>query len=108
MVVRSHLRPRIQWGYAQHTDLLKTTNTINARHILAGLKSGFGPTVRNLTGAEAQAKVAKIRSELNGGRKLEDLVKEYSDDSDGMDKGGLCEGISMNSIKCMAMHQEFV
>lgn len=63
----------------------------SARHILIGVKSDRNPTWG--TEEEAKAKIAKIQEALKGGKKLEELAKEFSDDPGSKDKGGLYEDI---------------
>jgi peptidyl-prolyl cis-trans isomerase SurA len=48
--------------------------------------------------ADARAKMDKIQAELKGGKKFEDLAKEYSDDKFSKDKGGVMEPFGVGKL----------
>ncbi|MBP1626498.1 MAG: PpiC-type peptidyl-prolyl cis-trans isomerase [Holophagaceae bacterium] len=77
-----------------HKDKFKTPDKYSVRHILIGSKENPGAEGKGLSDEEAKAKALKVLAELKGGKKIEDLAKEYSDDPGSKDKGGLYENIS--------------
>lgn len=84
--------------YDAHQDRFKTKESFDARHILVAVKGGPAGSDTGLTDDEAKAKIAKIQAELKAGKKLADLVKDYSDDPGSKDKNGLYEDISFGSF----------
>ncbi|HEU4950583.1 MAG TPA: peptidylprolyl isomerase, partial [Holophagaceae bacterium] len=76
--------------YDAHAKDFTTPAKATARHILVMVK---GPATqgKGMSEAEAKKKIAEIQKRLKAGRKLRDLVKQYSDDPGSKDKGGLYE-----------------
>ncbi len=84
--------------YAKNPDKFKNPETFTARHILLSNKESPAPDAKTLSEEELKAKVAKVQAALKGGKKIEDLAKEFSDDPGSKDKGGLYENISFGSF----------
>lgn len=76
--------------YDAHAKDFTTPAKATARHILVMVK---GPATqgKGVSEVEAKKKIAEIQKRLKAGRKLKDLVKQYSDDTASADKGGLYE-----------------
>lgn len=80
-----------------HAKDFTTPAKATARHILVMVK---GPATqgKGVSEAEARKKIAEIQKRLKAGRKLKDLVKQYSDDTASADKGGLYEDFDPKSM----------
>ena len=75
-----------------------TPEKFTARHLLIGIKGSPRMGDKGYTEDEAKTRIAKIQEELNGGKKFEDLVKEYSDDPGSKNTGGLYKDITYGSF----------
>lgn len=84
--------------YDKNPDQFKTPETFTARHILVSDKESSEPDAKTLTDEALKAKVAKVQEALKGGKKFEDVVKEFSDDPGSKEKGGLYEDIAFGSF----------
>jgi peptidyl-prolyl cis-trans isomerase C len=84
--------------YDKNPDKFKSPETFTARHILLSSKESPAPDAKALSEAELEAKVAKAQEALKGGKKFEDVAKEFSDDPGSKEKGGLYENISFGSF----------
>jgi parvulin-like peptidyl-prolyl isomerase len=84
--------------YDKNPDKFKSPETFTARHILLSSKESPAPDAKTLSDEELKAKVAKVQDALKGGKKLEDLTKDFSDDPGSKEKGGLYENISFGSF----------
>jgi len=80
--------------FDKNPDQFKKKESFDARHILIGVKADE----KGKTEEDAKAKLAKLQEELKAGKKLQDLVKEYSDDPGTKEKGGLYENITYGSF----------
>lgn len=87
----------LQAYYTAHQKDFMVPAKATARHILVMVK---GPAThgKGLSDAEAKKKIAEIQKRLKAGRKLKDLVKQYTDDSASADKGGLYENFDPKSM----------
>lgn len=83
--------------YEANKAQFMTPGKFNARHILVSVKSERTQG-QGYTDQEARDRVAKIQAELQAGKKLEDLTKEWSDDPGSKEKGGLYENISFGQF----------
>ena len=84
--------------FDKHPDKFKSQETFNARHILISSKESPAPDAKELSEDEVKTKVAKAQEALKGGKKFEDVVKEFSDDPGSKEKGGLYENIAFGSF----------
>ena len=84
--------------YDKNPDKFKTPETFTARHILLSSKDGLTPDAKDLSEEELKAKVLKAQEALKGGKKFEDVAKEFSDDPGSKEKGGLYENIAFGSF----------
>ena len=84
--------------YDKNPDKFKSPETFTARHILLSSKESPAPDAKALSEDALKAKVTKVQDALKGGKKIEDLAKEFSDDPGSKDKGGLYENISFGSF----------
>jgi peptidyl-prolyl cis-trans isomerase C len=84
--------------YDKNTDKFQSPETFTARHILLSSKESPAPDAKTLSEEELKAKVVKVQDALKGGKKFEDLAKEFSDDPGSKEKGGLYENISFGSF----------
>lgn len=79
--------------FETNKDKFTTPEKYSVRHILIGSKESTGSET-GLSDAEAKAKADKVFAELKGGKKIQDLAKEYSDDPGSKNSGGLYENIT--------------
>jgi parvulin-like peptidyl-prolyl isomerase len=84
--------------YDKNPDKFTSPETFTARHILVGSKESPAPDAKPLSEEDVKAKVAKVQDALKGGKKFEDVAKEFSDDPGSKEKGGLYENISFGSF----------
>ncbi len=84
--------------YEKNLAKFKTTETFTARQILIGTKESAAPDAKSLSEEAVKAKVAKVQETLKGGKKFEDVAKEFSDDPGSKESGGLYENIQFGSF----------
>jgi peptidyl-prolyl cis-trans isomerase SurA len=87
---------RTQFGYhiIKVADKRKSKGQVQVAQIMVA-----SPKSKGEQGiADARKKMDKIQAELKGGKKFEDLAKEYSDDKFSKDKGGLMEPFGVGKL----------
>ncbi|MFA6057830.1 MAG: peptidylprolyl isomerase [Taibaiella sp.] len=87
---------RTQFGYhlVKVEDKRKSKGQVQVAQIMIG-----SPKSKGEQGiADSRKKMDKIQAELKGGKKFEDLAKEYSDDKFSKDKGGLMEPFGVGKL----------
>jgi peptidyl-prolyl cis-trans isomerase C len=82
--------------FTTHRDQFNTPPTLTVRHILVSTQDGDGK--KGLPDEEAKAKADQIRTEVQGGKSFEAAAKEYSDDLESKDKGGLYENVPFGKL----------
>ncbi len=75
----------------------KATDKVSARHILIKTKPATDKE-KAVTDEEAKAKAMKLLEEIKKGKKLEELVKDNSEDDGSKDKGGLYENFNPDQM----------
>lgn len=84
--------------FEKNAQRYETAETFTARHLLVGLKGAPRMGDKGFTEEEAQARLAKIKGELQSGRSFESLAKEYSDDPGSKANGGLYQDTPYDSF----------
>jgi peptidyl-prolyl cis-trans isomerase SurA len=87
---------RTQFGYhiIKVEDKRKSRGQVQVAQIMIASPKSKGEQGN----ADALAKMDKIQAELKGGKKFEDLAKEYSDDKFSKDKGGVMEPFGVGKL----------
>jgi peptidyl-prolyl cis-trans isomerase C len=83
--------------YETHKAQFMTPGKFSARHLLVSVKSERTQN-QGYTDQEARERLAKVQTQLQAGKKLEDLCKEWSDDPGSKEKGGLYENIAFGQF----------
>jgi peptidyl-prolyl cis-trans isomerase C len=82
--------------FTTHRDQFNTPPTLTVRHILVSTQDEDGK--KGLPDEAAKAKAEQIRTEVQGGKSFEAAAKEYSDDLESKDKGGLYENVPFGKL----------